>query len=110
MTWRGAAGAPDLTQGSLPRRGPQSAAGSTPPALRRGRVSASGDPGQGWERVWLTRERPSVGRTQEVWRAAAGRACRLPCKGAHALSFRKCRSVHVTDQYTSSTNQEPGQC
>lgn len=36
----------DLTQGSLPG-GPPSAAGSTPPALRRGRVRGAGNPGRG---------------------------------------------------------------
>lgn len=107
--WRDATGALDLMQGSLPKVSSRTA-GSTPPALRRGRVSAAEDPGWGWECARFIIERPSAGKTQEVWRAAARRARRLPCQGAHTLSFRKCRSVHVTDQYISSTNQEPGQC
>ena len=94
----------DLTQGSLPRGSSHASCSE----MRKGERSR--DPRTGWERVWLIgeRDRPQGGPRKCGGQRPRELAGRLRA-GAHSLSFRTCRSVHATDQYTSSTNQGPGQ-
>ena len=98
-----------LTQGSLPR-GSSQRSGVHAACSEMTKGERSRERRTGRERVWLIGGR---GRLQGGPRKRGGQQPRelagCLCEGAHALPFRKRRSVHATDQHTSSANREPGQ-